>query len=120
LIFLKLKKPPPELVDFIKEKMKNVKSDYRQMFGYPAYFINGNMFAGVFSDKLILRLSEEDIEKAKKISKEIAPFEPMQGRPMKGYIALTKQLYMNDSIFNELLYQSIKYASTLPPKHKGK
>ena len=48
------KKAPTELVDFIAVKMKNVKCDYKKMFGYPAYFINGNMFVGVHGDKLFL------------------------------------------------------------------
>ena len=30
------------------------------MFGYPAVFVNGNMFAGLVRDKMILRLGETD------------------------------------------------------------
>jgi len=43
------------------------------MFGYPAYFINGNMFVGVFADKLFLRLSDSDIAKITEICKEVEP-----------------------------------------------
>src|SRR5712664_448268 len=32
----------------------------RQMFGYPAAFANTKMFAGLFQDTLIVRLSEPD------------------------------------------------------------
>jgi TfoX/Sxy family transcriptional regulator of competence genes len=63
-------KAPAELVEFITEKMKDMKCDYRKMFGYPAYFISGNMFVGVHSEKLFLRLSDVDIAKIMKNCKE--------------------------------------------------
>ena len=43
------------------EKMKDKTCDYKKMFGYPAYFFNGNMFVGIHGDKLFLRLSDADI-----------------------------------------------------------
>jgi len=113
------KKAPPELVDFITYRMKDVKSDYRKMFGYPAYFINGNMFVGVFADKLFLRLSDVDIAKITELCKDVSPFEPMKGRPMKGYVFLPKSVY-SDSIFDDWLKRSIKFVSSLPPKQKKK
>jgi TfoX/Sxy family transcriptional regulator of competence genes len=112
------KKAPDELVEFIAEKLKPVKCDYRKMFGYPAYFINGNMFAGVFADKLFLRLSDEDIALIIKKRKDVTPFEPMKGRPMKGYVFLPKTAYSDDTFFDEWLDKSVKYVSTLPPKQK--
>ena len=51
---MEFKKAPQELVDFINEKMKDKNCDYKKMFGYPAYFFNGNMFVGVHGDKLFL------------------------------------------------------------------
>lgn len=114
------KKAPEELVEFITEKMKDVKCDYRKMFGYPAYFINGNMFVGVFGDKLFLRLSEPDIVLISETCKDVSAFEPMRGRPMKGYVFLPKSIYSDDALFGEWLNKSIKYVSSLPPKHKKK
>jgi len=113
---MKFKKAPPELVEFITNKMKNVKADYRNMFGYPAYFINGNMFAGLFGGKLYLKLSEQDMVEIKKICKEVTNLEPMPGRPMKGYVVLPKSMYSDEATFSEWLERSIKYASSLPPK----
>jgi TfoX/Sxy family transcriptional regulator of competence genes len=112
------KKAPIELVAFIKEKMKDVNCDYREMFGYPAYFINGNMFAGIHGDKLFLRLSDTDIEKIMKSHKEVSLFEPMPKRPMKGYIVIPKYLYLDNVLFKELLNESVKFVSSLPPKKK--
>ncbi len=50
------------------------------MFGYPAYFINGNMFVGVHGDKLFLRLSDADMVEITKDCRDVVAFEPMPGR----------------------------------------
>jgi TfoX/Sxy family transcriptional regulator of competence genes len=120
LIFTKFEKAPPELVEFLTSKMKDVKSDYRKMFGYPAYFINGNMFAGLFGDKLFLKLSESDIAEIKKACKGLSDLEPMPGRPMKGYVAIPKSVYSDDASFADWLSKSIKFGSSLPRKQKKK
>ncbi len=115
---MQFKKAPPELVDFITEKMKKVKCDYRKMFGYPAYFINGNMFAGLFADRLFLRLSDGDAAKIMETNKDVTALEPMPGRPMKGYVVIPKSIYSEDGKFEELLKISISYVSSLPAKSK--
>jgi TfoX/Sxy family transcriptional regulator of competence genes len=114
------KKAPDELVDFLAGRMKKVKCDYRKMFGYPTYFINGNMFVGVFGDKLFLRLSDFDIKLMSETHKEVIPFEPMKGRPMRGYVFLPKNFYSDDALFDKWLKKSVEYVSSLPPKQKKK
>jgi TfoX/Sxy family transcriptional regulator of competence genes len=114
------KKAPAELVDFINEKMKDKNCDYKKMFGYPAYFFNGNMFAGVHGDKLFLRLSDAEIEQIKLDCKDVAAFEPVSGHVMKGYVILPESLYSDDKLFAEWLNKSIKYAAGLPPKKAKK
>ncbi len=120
MILTEWKKAPAEIIEFILEKMKDKKCDYRKMFGYPAYFSNGNMFVGVFADKLFLRLSDIDIAKITEACKDIRRFEPIRGRPMKGYVFLPKSVYSNDEFFEEWLNKSINYVSSLPPKQKKK
>jgi hypothetical protein len=56
----------------------------RQMVGYLAAFVNGNMFAGTHQDALVLRLPEDLLGEF--MTQAVArPFEPMPGRPMEGY-----------------------------------
>jgi TfoX/Sxy family transcriptional regulator of competence genes len=110
------KKAPEELVNFLNDKMKDKNCDYRKMFGYPAYFINGYMFAGLHGDNLFLRLSDADIATAKKSFKGIDDFAPMPSRPMKGYVVLSKTVYLDGKLFGEMIAKSIAYTSTLPPK----
>lgn len=51
------------------------------MFGNRAAFVNGNMFAGLFGDKLFVRVA--DPERDRLIAAGGADFAPMAGRPMK-------------------------------------
>jgi hypothetical protein len=90
------------------------------MFGYPAYFINGNLFTGIHGENLFIRLSGSDAAKTMKAHPEVTPFEPMPGRAMSGYVVLPKSILTDDKAFAELLDKSIEYASTLPPKQKKK
>jgi TfoX/Sxy family transcriptional regulator of competence genes len=113
---MKFKKAPQELVDFLMKKMEDKNCDYKKMFGYPVFFVNGNMFVGLFGDALFLRLSEADIVIMKNEFKEAANLEPMPGRAMKGYVVVPKAVYSNDKLFEEWLDKSIMYASGLPQK----
>ncbi len=110
------KKAPEDLVAFLAQKTAKLNCDYRKMFGYPAYFVNGNMFTGLHGDKLFLRLSESDVEKITQLNLGVRAFEPMPGRPMKGYVVLPQPFFCNDKLFGEWLENSYKYALSLPPK----
>jgi TfoX/Sxy family transcriptional regulator of competence genes len=114
------KKAPEELVQFLAQKMKSIKCEYKKMFGYPAYFINGNMFAGVHGDKLFIRLPELDMREIMNAQLGVRVFEPMPGRKMAGYVVLPKPVYSDDRLFDKWLDKSVKYASTLPPKQNKK
>ena len=113
---MKWKKAPAELVDFLARRTATLNSDFRKMFGYPAYFVNGNMFAGIFGDKLFIRLPEFDIKKLTEMNLGVKPFEPVPGRLMKGYVVIPQSFYSNEKLFDEWLNKSFKYASSLPPK----
>ena len=88
------------------------------MFGYSAYFINGKMFAGIHGETLFLRLSDAVVKKIIEAHSGVVLFEPMPGRPMKGYVAVSKPFYSNDSLFEEWLGKSVRYVSSLSAKKK--
>src|SRR6266481_3930164 len=52
------RKSPQELIDLFQSVMPGPPAAQRKMFGYPAGFVNGNMFMGLFQDDMILRLPE--------------------------------------------------------------
>ena len=56
----------------------------KPMFGQMSAFVNGNMFAGIFGEELMVRLPEDEIAKVKKQGGR--DFEPMPGHKMGGYV----------------------------------
>jgi TfoX/Sxy family transcriptional regulator of competence genes len=71
------KKSPPELIAaFEKAKPPDPTVTSRPMFGYPALFLKGNMFAGTYQDKIVVRFGEDRTIAGAKAAK---PFEPMPG-----------------------------------------
>ncbi len=112
------KKAPDELISFLAERLRDVPCQSRTMFGYPVYFIGGNMFIGAHQDGIFLRLAAEDREESHARYREIRPFEPVPGRIMREYVILPRSLYTDSGIFTDLLTKSIRYVSSLPPKEE--
>src|SRR3954451_22398613 len=80
-------KSPPDLVERFAEVMDRFPdAERRKMFGYPAAFVGGNMATGLFADRWVVRLPEEEIAPAKASGAE--GFEPMPGRPMTGFVVV--------------------------------
>ncbi len=87
----KWRKPDEQVIGIYQEVAdKLIGIEQRKMFGCPCAFINGNMFFGVFEDKLFLRISEDQKEQLS-TSFEIQPFSP-SGRVMKAYVTIPKRL----------------------------
>ena len=115
---MKWKKVTPELNAFLEEQMAAFKADRRPMFGALTYFVNGNMFAGIHEETIILRLSEKDRAEIMAEFDEVRLFEPMEGRPMKEYVALPEPVYSRSDPFQKWIRRSFEYASSLKPKEK--
>jgi TfoX/Sxy family transcriptional regulator of competence genes len=112
------KKTPPELAaKFDKAAPKDPKVVRKPMFGYPALFLNGNMFAGTFQDKIVARLDEADRLRATKAGAK--PFEPMPGRPMKEYVVVPAADVAKPAALAKWIEQARTYAVTLPVKTKS-
>ena len=117
---MKWRPAPEELVNFITEAMQDIDCQKRKMFGYPAYFINGNMFVALHQESLILRLSGEERQRLMSQHPDVVPFEPMPGRTMKEYVVIPEALFRDDDRFSELLSMSMSYVASLPLKEKKK
>ena len=111
------KKTPPQLVaTFDKAAPKDPRVVRKPMFGYPALFLNGNMFAGTFQDKIVARLPAADREKA--IKNGVKLFEPMPGRPMKEYIVIPATDVGTPAALASWIERAHRHAETLPAKAK--
>jgi TfoX/Sxy family transcriptional regulator of competence genes len=86
------------------------------MFGCPAYFTGGNLFAGVWQETVMLRLDEAG--RAEVAASGGRPFEPMPGRPMKEYVALPPAMAADAGVTGTWVRRAAEYASSLPPKQK--
>ncbi len=105
-----------EMCEVLDRAIMAFECQKKMMFGCPAYFVNGNMFAGVHQDSMILRLSEGDRASLFAAFDETGQFEPMPGRPMKEYAVLPEAVYNELPVLREWLARSLQYASALPPK----
>lgn len=117
---MKFEKSSAEMIAFfdaVAPKSEDIEK--KKVFGYPACFVNGNMFVGLHENSFIIRLPEPD--RAKAIGKEGATqFEPMPGRPMKEYIVAAPQMLENPKKLADWIARSLIYARSLPAKAKKK
>ena len=113
-------KPNEKLVKLLDEIVATLEFDapvdYRPMFGCPAYFTGGNLFAGVWQETMMLRLSED--ERAEVTAAGGRPFEPMPGRAMREYVALPPKMMADRDVAGLWVRKAAAYAASLPPKEK--
>lgn len=111
-------KAPQDLVDFFKTLWTDEPEvQLRSMFGYPCAFINGQMFNGLFGDRMFLRLSESDRQKFQSLP-GAGPFEPLPGRVMKEYVLVPATMLSKEDEMRGWLAISKTFAASLPLKVK--
>jgi TfoX/Sxy family transcriptional regulator of competence genes len=112
---MKLRKSPEELVATFDDVMPGPPATKRKMFGFPAGFVNGNMFMGLFEDSMILRLPLELREEL--IQRHGAkPFAPMAGRVMKEYVTLPETLIRDREKLSAWVAKALVHGESLEPK----
>jgi TfoX/Sxy family transcriptional regulator of competence genes len=87
----------------------------RKMFGCPCVFFNGNMFAGVFGDRVFFRLGPSDREDFLSLA-GASQFQPMGGRPMREYVESSELMAATPAEWTPWLDKALSYVATLPPK----
>jgi TfoX/Sxy family transcriptional regulator of competence genes len=110
-------KSPPGLIATFADVIPP-SADRKMMFGYPAAFVNGNMFMSLFGKALILRLPED--ARAELIAAGGAMFEPMKGRPMREYVAVPDAMLDDAHRLKPWVERSFAFAQSMPPKAKKK
>lgn len=76
---------------------------------------------GVFGGDVFVRLSEEDCRLARE-NQGLEPFEPMPGRPMRGYVVLHAEILSSPSTARNWVAKSLAFSERLPgkkPKQKA-
>jgi TfoX/Sxy family transcriptional regulator of competence genes len=89
----------------------------RPMFGQPAAFLSGNLFFGVYGGSVFVRLGEKDgADAARELRTSL--FEPMPGRPMRGYVVLPRSVLEDQAAAVRWVRKAAQFVRTLPPKHR--
>jgi TfoX/Sxy family transcriptional regulator of competence genes len=87
----------------------------RQMMGYPSAVVRGHMFAGLFEEHMILRLNEADLQEFAE-QEGATPFEPMPGRPMRGFAAVPPAVLADAAKLDVWVAKAFANACSLPEK----
>jgi TfoX/Sxy family transcriptional regulator of competence genes len=109
-------KSPPELIarfDSVVERFPA--AERRKMFGYPALFVGGNLVTGLFADRWMIRLGPDDLATMLELPGG-GPFEPMGGKPMKGYATVPMNVVADDATIDDWIGRAIAFGQTLPAK----
>jgi TfoX/Sxy family transcriptional regulator of competence genes len=111
------RKSPQQLVDLFVSVIPDPPVVQRKMFGYPAGFVNGNMFMSLFQDDMILRLPESLREEFLRVD-GAKIFEPMPGRPLREYIAVPTQVMADKKKLASWVSRALDYGASLKPKSR--
>jgi TfoX/Sxy family transcriptional regulator of competence genes len=86
----------------------------RKMFGGIAFMVAGNMACGVLGEDLIVRLNEDESEKA--LAEDgVRPFD-FTGKPMKNIVYVSPERTADDAGLAEWVETGADFAASLPPK----
>jgi TfoX/Sxy family transcriptional regulator of competence genes len=86
---------------------------WKKMFGGTCRLLNGNMMCGVHKNNLMLRLGEEEAERA--LRQPRVREMDITGRPMKGWVMIDESA-LGDRELENWLVKARRYAEGLPPK----
>jgi hypothetical protein len=111
---------PPELIDRFGMTLERFPElEQRKMFGYAAAFVAaGHMATGLHGASWVVRLGGEDQVKLRAAGG--VDFEPMPGRPMKGFLGLPADIVADDEALAAWISSAATHAATLPPRKPKK
>ena len=111
--------PLPKPTDDVKDAFRQLVPEadgvrLKPMFGNLAAFVNGNMFSGLFGEKLFVRVADADRDRL--LADGGADFAPMAGRPMKGYVTLPDGWREEPGRTRDWIDLALRKTSAMPPK----
>ena len=115
-------RPSPELARALDDAVvaaaeaAGVPVEHRPMFGCPAYFTGGNLFAAVHATGVTVRLPEAARRELATLG--ATPFEPMPGRVMREYMVLPPSVLADAEKTAGWVRRSAEFVASLPPKAK--
>ncbi|MGH2406612.1 MAG: TfoX/Sxy family protein [Candidatus Limnocylindrales bacterium] len=110
-------KSPAELIERFDRLVARMPPDVerRKMFGYPALFVGGNLATGLFGAAWMIRLPDAALAEIRALPGGGA-FEPMPGRPMKGYALVPQAVVADDAELDGWILRAVGYVRAMPAK----
>jgi predicted DNA-binding protein (MmcQ/YjbR family) len=99
-----------EILDSILLEVPEVEPG--QAFGYPAYYVNGKMFACLYEDGVAVKMPPEAVEELKR-QEGVFEFRPMDKHVMKQWVLIKRDSprgYLDD---RDKLMTSIEYVFSI-------
>ena len=87
------------------------------MFGGLCLMVNGNMFAGIMGEELMLRVGPARFEEL--LAKPGARPMDFTGRPMNGYLYVAAPAFASDQDLSAWLSNALAFVESLPAKSPG-
>ncbi len=104
-----------ELADRIRERIfERPEVTERKMFGGVAWMLSGNMAVGAMGDRLMVRLSHEDVEAAL-AEPHVGPMD-FTGKAMRGFITVEPGGLEEDEDLAGWIDAGADFAASLPAK----
>jgi len=88
----------------------------KRMFGVACYMRDGNAFASVWNDSLIVRTGPDAYEAARR-EPFVREFD-ITGKPMTGWVVVGPEAIDDDHTLRDWLVRAMDFANTLPKKRK--
>ena len=82
-----------------------------KMYGYPAYYIGGKLFASLYNDGVCIKIPESRVKELLK-KEGIIPFEPM-GRKMREWILIIREKSEDYQKDYDIFEESIEFVSSI-------
>jgi hypothetical protein len=78
------------------------------LFGCPTWKVNGNRYATLFGDQVVLRLSDEDTAALK--AKGAKAFEPMKGKKSSKSLVVPGAMAKNPRVLKQWIAKAVAHA----------
>ena len=99
----------------IREALAHKKNiEEKKMFGCICFFLNGNALAGVWKDRLIVRLGPDEGE-APLLEQHVRAFN-FTGRAMRNWVAVEPDGVEDDDQLKDWIQRAVKFVGKLPRK----
>jgi len=91
----------------------------RRRHGSPCALVNGNLFAAIHQNTMILRLStEEKKDYEKEAGRPMDAYEPFEDVMLKGFVAVPEGLLADRDSLARWVRKAFDYAASLPGRRK--